>query len=320
VEQLLGLAARQHGVVSLQQVRQLGVTRGQLRTAVRHGTLVAVAPRVYAVGGAPSNIEQRQMSGLLCLGDGALLSHEAAARLHRFDRSLPDTVEFMVPRVQHGRRTPFVVHTTSRLTALDRVTVEGWPCTSATRTVIDLAGMGISEVRLEAAIDSAVRTGASAPLAIAKRLEELRGPGGRGAPLLDRLLVDAGGHTVLERRFLHLMREAGLPRPTTQLVHRHGARTVARVDFCFEAYCIVVEVSGGRGHSSPVERARDAQRRNELQELGRQVYEFTFDQVTRRSAFVQATVRRCLERAGWTASRPRTGPQATNPRTRRPES
>jgi very-short-patch-repair endonuclease len=41
-----------------------------------------------------------------------------------------------------------------------------------------------------------------------------------------------------------------------------------------------VEVSGRKGHSSPAERARDAQRRNELQDLGFDVYEYTWEQVT----------------------------------------
>ena len=40
--------------------------------------------------------------GLLCLGAEAVVSHEAAARLHRFDRCLLDAVEFTVPRRAAG--------------------------------------------------------------------------------------------------------------------------------------------------------------------------------------------------------------------------
>jgi hypothetical protein len=231
------------------------------------------------------------MAGLLCLGADAVLSHEAAARLHGFDRCLPDVVEFTLPRRGRGVRAPLRVHTTKSFSRLDTVSVDGWPCTSATRTVIDLARLRIPTVRLEAAIDSAVRSGASAPLVVTRRLEELRGRGRWGAPALDRLLVDAGGHTMLERRFLALVRRVGLPRPTTQLVHRRGGRTIARVDFCFEAHGVVIEVSGQRGHSSPSERAKDAQRRNELQDLGRKVYEYTFDDVIARPAWVASTLR-----------------------------
>jgi very-short-patch-repair endonuclease len=92
------------------------------------------------------------------------------------------------------------------------------------------------------------------------------------------------------------MREAGLPRPTPQVVHRRDGRTFARVDFIFEEHSIVVEVSGRKGHASDAERAKDAQRRNELQDVGRRVYEYTYRQVTQEPGYVVRTMRVRLER------------------------
>jgi hypothetical protein len=137
---------------------------------------------------------------------------------------------------------------------------------------------------------------------LARRLEKLRGPGRWGARRLDRLLIDSGGHSPLERRFLSLMRRAGMPRPTTQVVHRRGERTFARVDFCFDELNVVVEVSGQKGHASPSERARDAQRRNEPQDAGRRLFEYTWRDVTERPAYVTRTMRERLRDAGWTAA------------------
>lgn len=165
------------------------------------------------------------------------------------------------------------------LPRIDCVTLAGFRCTSATRTILDLAHARVPTVRLEAAIDSAVRSGSSSPVVIERRLAELRGRGRFGTPRIDALLPDSGGHTVLERRFLELVRRAGLPRPATQVVHRRGARTFARLDFLFADCGAVVEVSGRLGHASDAERARDAQRRNELQVIGRRVFEFTARQV-----------------------------------------
>ncbi len=105
------------------------------------------------------------------------------------------------------------------------------------------------------------------------------------------MLLDSGGHTILERRFLTLMRTAGLPVPTPQVVHRRDGRTFARVDFLFADHGVVVEVSGRKGHASDAERARDAQRRNELQDIGRKVYEYTYQQVTRDPTYVVRTMR-----------------------------
>jgi hypothetical protein len=166
------------------------------------------------------------------------------------------------------------VHTTAVVGPLDLVTVDGFRCTSATRTIIDLAHAGTAEVRLEAAIDSAVRAGLTAPIVLERRLGQLRGRGRWGARRLDALLIDSGGESLLERRFLRLVRAAGLPRPETQVVQRREGRHVARVDFLFPQHRIVVEVSGRLGHSTPTERSRDAQRRNELQDIGMTVYEY----------------------------------------------
>jgi very-short-patch-repair endonuclease len=65
---------------------------------------------------------------------------------------------------------------------------------------------------------------------------------------------------------------------------------VARVDFLFDEANVVVEVSGQLGHSTPFDRGRDAQRRNELQDIGRRVYEYTWEDVTKRPAYVRSTL------------------------------
>ena len=58
-------------------------------------------------------------------------------------------------------------------------------------------------------------------------------------------------------------------------------------------------MSGRKGHSSPAERARDAQRRNELQDAGQRVYEYTWEDVTERSGYVARTLTARLHDAGW---------------------
>jgi hypothetical protein len=203
-------------------------------------------------------------------------------------------VEFTVPRRGRPGHTDLIVHTTNRLLAIDIVAVEGFRTTSATRTIIDLAHARARRPRVEAAIDSAVRLGLSAPQTLARRLETLRGSGRWGCRLIDDLMVDSGGHSILERRFLKLVRRNGFPRPLTQVVHRTRGHHVARVDFLFEDQQIVIEVSGQHGHSSPSDRAKDAQRRNELQDLGVQVFEYTCADVMQHRSMVARTLRKRL--------------------------
>ncbi len=299
IEWLTARAASQHGVVSLAQLRECEPSEWRRRGFVASGWLERVGPGVYAVAGAPATWERSLMTGVLALGPDVLVSHRAAATLLGLDRCDPTAVEFCLPRARRGRAAGIRVHTSGHLGRNDAVKVRGFPVTSATRTIIDLARLRIPTVELEAAIDSAVRLGLSSPIVIDQRLAEIRGPGRWGCRRLDAMLVDSGGHTRLERAFLRLVREWGLPRPATQVVHRHGTRHVARVDFVFEPYPLVVEVSGQHGHSSPTERTADVQRRNELEEIGRMVAEYTWHHVTVEPAYVRRSLIARLRRCGW---------------------
>jgi very-short-patch-repair endonuclease len=295
------VAADQHGAVSVKQLRAAGITAKVQATAVGAGWLRLVEPTVLVFAGSPDTWYRRLWVGALALNGKGWVSHEAAAALHGFDRARADAVEFTVGRSSRKLTCSSTVHTTENVGRIDVVTVNGLRCSSATRTIIDLARARIPARRLEAAIDSAVRFGLSAPIVLERRLAELRGPGQWGARALDRLLIDSGGESALERRFLALMREAGLPRPRTQAVQRRDVQHVARVDFLFEPYRVVVEVTGRLGHSTPTERGTDAQRRNELIDLGFRVYEYTWSHVTQRAPWVIATMRRRLTAAGWAA-------------------
>ncbi len=293
------LAVDQHGLVRTDQVPPADGHR--LRHLARRGVLERMGKGVYRVNGAPDTWEQRLQAGLWALGPTAVVSHAAAAQLHGFDRFDADSVEFTVDRTCRGRAPAGIestVHTTTDRRTGDTVRVAELPTTSALRTILDLARGGVATVDLEAAIDSAVRLRLTTLDRIIERLSEVTGGARWGVSQLDALLATSGGHTLLERRFLGLVRRAGLPSPTPQVVHRSSGRHVARADFLFEQHGVVVEVSGGRGHSSPSERAKDARRRNELQQMGRLVLEFTFEQVTQQTTVVIETLCRALDVRG----------------------
>lgn len=284
------LAQGQHGVVGAAQLKAARVERQPVRTLIARGDLTRIHPGVLAVAGAPDTWERRLMAGLLTLGPLALVSGEAAAALHRLDRCRSEAVEFLLPRQVRNRRRALTVHSTSTLVPTDRASVSGLRCTSVTRTLVDLAGAGIERRRLEAAVDSAVRAGTTTASVLEQRALMFAAKDRRRTAILE-LLPDTGGHSPLERDFLTLVRRAGLPRPATQAVHRVGTRTAARVDFLWESSDLVVEVSGRVGHASDAERADDARRRNELQQIGRHVIEFTRIQVEREPDHVVATLR-----------------------------
>lgn len=299
VQLVTEIAAEQYGAISTSQLRHAGLSAKAQRAAVGRGWLELAAPKVLVIAGSPPTWHRRLQVGLLVLDGAGWVSHEAAAGLHGLDRTVAEALTFTASRSARGHVFAdwMCVHTTELLGPYDIVRLGGLRCTSATRTILDLAAAGASFLRLAAAIDSSVRLRLSAPLVLATRLTDLRGSGRPGVRILDRLLLDAGGESMLERRFLQLVRTHDLPRPTSQKKIFDQRRQIARVDFLYETERLVIEVTGRLGHSSPSERTRDAQRRNELQDIGYRVYEYTWGDVTRRPSYVIESLRARLAAA-----------------------
>src|SRR5262249_34478593 len=114
-------------------------------------------------------------------------------------------------------------------------------CTTAARTIVDLAAR-VSADTAGTLIDSAVAKRLTTPDVLAQRLEALRGSGVSGVRMLSEVMLDAGGHSWLERRFLALMRTSGLPKPRCQVGFRDDGKRVARVDFLYDGTNVIIEV------------------------------------------------------------------------------
>jgi Protein of unknown function (DUF559) len=283
--------ARHDGVATVAVLCELGLTRRQVDGLVAAGWWERAGRGVVRDRAAPITWHQQLWAALLAVGPAAVVSHEAAAAMHGIGGFAGGAIVLSVPRAARGRRPGMHVHGVGRLARPDVVELARMPVTSASRAIIDLAAIGTSADRLGDGIDDAVRLGLSSPAYLRRRLDALGRRGRSGVRLLDELMLDSGGHSHLERRFLRIVRSAGLPRPSCQVIHRRGSRTVARVDFEWTPWRTVVEVSGRRGHVSERDRTRDAHRRNELQHEGFTVVEFTTSHVVGDQAYVLATLR-----------------------------
>jgi predicted transcriptional regulator of viral defense system len=132
------VAERQHAVISLTQLKRLGLSASAVRGRAASGRLHRIHRGVYAVGHARLTQRGHWMAAVLAYGPAARLSHRSAALLnlradnrHRTDVSVPS---------RSARSRPGIdVHRTTTLTARDCTTVDGIPCTSVARTLLDLA-------------------------------------------------------------------------------------------------------------------------------------------------------------------------------------
>jgi very-short-patch-repair endonuclease len=135
----------------------------------------------------------------------------------------------------------------------DRRQVAGIPLTDPTSTLVDLASC-TPEWRVERAINEADRLDLVDPEALRAAIEAL--PPRPGMACMRRLLgCDALTDSGLERKFLALVRAAGLPRPETQ-----AWVSGYRVDFYWPQLGLVTEADGWRYHRTAGEQASDHRR------------------------------------------------------------
>ena len=278
LREVAALASRQHGVVTRAEAVRLGASPMQIHRWLQREQIERLGRRSLTFPGQPQTWPMLLRAALNDAGEGALVSHRAAACLHQFDGFDEGPVEVITAVCHKNRQMLGVLHTSISIPRIDRAEVHGFPCTSAARTVVDLATC-CSDLELENAIDSAIRNGGASAEFLMRVLTRHRGSGRAGSPKLDEVLVDSGATNKLERRFLQICRKADLPRPKCQVVHKRGSQTVARVDFDFWPSPLIVEVEGQIGHASPRQRQRDAKRRRDLPALGRLVLPFTYEDV-----------------------------------------
>jgi hypothetical protein len=246
---------------------------------------------------------------LLDIGEPAWASGPTAAALHGFDGfTLRAPFHVTLPRGRDVKRVGHHVHTTIELPLIDRTRVSGIPVTSGARTLIELA-RSVGPAELTAALDSGLRDGRFSEALLHQRIVALRSKGRYGIPkLLDVIQgaeVTRGGHSWLEREFLRLVSEAGLPRPGTQQVLAKSKGRLVRVDCRFPGTNVVVELLGYRFHRTKVELQHDAERYNALVLRGLLPFQFTYDHVVTSPEWVVETVQLAIDRS--------TSAKTTNP-------
>ncbi len=204
-------------------------------------------------------------------------------------------------------RVGHVIHTTHTLDEIDRETVRSIATTAPARTIIDLVRCEPAK-RVTAALDSALRDGGITEHHLHSRIAALRSSGRHGIPELLRIIegseLSRGGHSWLERRFLEIIGEAGLPRPTPQEVLTRAKNRLVRVDCRFPGTHLVVELLGYQYHRTPSQLQRDAERMNHLGIDGFMVLQFTYLHVTEEPDWVVEQVRQALSATAMAGTRP----------------
>lgn len=288
---IAALATRQGGVVSHEQLLDLGVGRRAIEYRLATGRLHRLYRGVYAVGHRAIAPRGRLTAAILACGRNALLSHRSGGAHWGMLQTSPSVVDVTVPgRARAGQRG-IRLHSVRRLDARDRILHEGIPVTTVARTLLDLAEV-LPPPELKRAAEAAERMG----LFNGRAIDELcgRSPGRRGLRPLRSLLnegsIEPATRSELESRFLDLCRSSELPRPRVN-VWIAGLE----VDFLWPEQRLVVELDGYAYHRTRAAFERDRERDATLKVAGYEVLRITHRRLSDKPGVVADQLRRLLE-------------------------
>src|ERR1700733_7654089 len=216
-QKLANLAARQYGIVTRDQLTELGYTDRMVDHALQTGRLQAWHRTVFAVGHGGLSPHGLCMAAVMFRGEGALISYQSAVWLWGLERRLEIPVNVSVRWRGHSQDA-IGLHHCPALRAEDLSKTEGLPVTAVPRTLLDYASTA-KQYRLEAAIDRADRLDLLDPGAIDRITDEVRGHRGRRRLQAAIEIYRETGFTRSggEKRMLAVLADVGIPRPAVNI-------------------------------------------------------------------------------------------------------
>lgn len=238
------LARTQAGVVTTEQLTELGADHAWISRVVRSGQWQRLHHGVLLTHSGPILWRARAWAGLLYAGPGAALSHETAAILHEFRAAPQPWVDVTVPEGRRvGPSLGVVVHRRSTLPPAGGRPRRTW----RGDTVVDLVAAARSDDDSVGWVCDAVRAGTRLP-EIADALSRRNRM--RSSALLRDLLHDVaeGIESPLERRYHHdVERRHGLPSAELQVRQVVGGIWI-RADAVYRGLRVRVELDGALAH------------------------------------------------------------------------
>jgi hypothetical protein len=132
---------------------KVGTTPKMIRHRLSTGRLDHVHAGVYRIAGAPISFEQRLLAAILG-ARGGVVSHRAAAQVHRLEGLHAKTPEITIPHSRRVKIDGVVVHRSRHLCPQDICRMGPLLVTTPTRTLVDLSPL-LSLSVLESAMNDA---------------------------------------------------------------------------------------------------------------------------------------------------------------------
>jgi very-short-patch-repair endonuclease len=271
------VAERQYGVISVAQLRRIGVSKDAVRGRVLSGRLHRLHRSVYAVGHSALSFEGRCMAAVLALGSGptppgrgtgqelilerwgAAISHRSAAAMWALLDVTETPIHVIVVRGGRAKRQGIRVHRSRSLRPAHVTLCRGIPVTTPARTIADLR----QAISLR-------RSGAIPAWELRKAIRQANV---LGLPLGDEDVADRT-RSDLEAAFLAICKRHRLPMPEVNI--QIGSFLV---DFLWRKERLVVETDAFRYHRGRAAFQSDRGRDLELRRLDYEVLRLSERQI-----------------------------------------
>lgn len=293
--EIAALANRQHGLVTLAQLEDLGMDRRTAAARVEAGRLHRVHQGVFAVGYPKLTPDAVLMAAVLACGPGAVLSHGSAATLWGFWEQESDRIDVIAPNRRGRDPEGIAAHRDGFLPPSDKTRLRGIPCTTVARTLLDQAAI-LRPWELSKSLGEAEVMRLVDHTQLQRQIRRSRGR--RGVARL-RLLAEeihpqsSRSRSELERMFLHVCLQAGLPQPEVNVPLQVGSRRF-KPDFLWRPQRLILEADSRRFHDTDTAFVNDRRREQQLQLAGWRVSRCTWEQVEFEPGALAETIRRLL--------------------------
>jgi very-short-patch-repair endonuclease len=289
------LAERQHGVVSREQLRGIGMGEGAIDHAIASGRLFPLFRGAFGVGHSQVGEQGRMLAATLACGPATVVSHGSAAHLLGLWEKGPQSIHVIAPN-QAGRKIPGIrTHHVPPPLGREVGAHEHILCTSPARVIVDLAG-SVGDSSLRRTIEQA---------AVLRLLDVpeidaiLAGPRRRGSATLRGILKDWRRYSRMplrsrmEAKLLPLLSQRDLPIPECNTRLEVGNRSF-EIDFLWRRQRLVVEADGGQFHDNPLAEARDLDRNRTLIAAGFRVLRLRWEELNDRPKATIARIENLL--------------------------
>jgi very-short-patch-repair endonuclease len=266
------LAARQHGVLSRAQIEAIGLSDRAIDRAVEAERLHRLFRGVYAVGGSTVSERGRHLAATLACGRSAVISHRSAAALLGLLNEGPVVIDVIAPPSRGRKIDGIRFHRVRPPRPTEVGTVDGIPCTSPARTLVDLAGT-VGDWTLRSCFERAaqrrmldipaIEASADPGRRGVKSLRALVGEWRRAAPLTKKGRLKSP----LEAKVLPLVLRRALPAPLFNAPVQIANGRI-EVDFLWPDHRFALEADSRDFHGTAVAFERDRWRDRELLRAG----------------------------------------------------